>query len=402
MSYYFLCNDDISYDGNIKDHDSVFIGVGNYGWFQALYEAIVVGNKFKSLTALDSNPSQLEFFKKVYNYILKSNTREEFIGNLFCGVFVNDKLTVDVDKFRAIYGLNAYIHKYGVVIDDDNLVGGFSKYIASPLSMKLKRSEGLYVFSAGYNHHFLSSDDSFNAFKVAINNIPINIIEQPIEKCIQSALLDDMYLHNVVWVSNLFSKYFMDKNTKLTEVYNLMESYSIQVAPKFPEMRITIMRDQRKKIAISESFGNSYRIMSVHTKAFYKVAKYMIGKNNVEVTNVQRWINNQKGISKLNRCVMMHPKEFKSSAMLFDTVVFHILVGHGMVKKDFLLLCKIACNKCKRLIILEHNSESPDFKGKNIGLSSSELSSLSPIKQEFVGGVSCSDRNHVFVIKGDK
>jgi hypothetical protein len=391
--FYFLSNDELIYEGNIADENSVFIGVGNYAWFQALYEAITVGNSFQKLYAFDMNDSQITHFKKLIHFIKISDTRKKFMEALFRCDFDNEVLQIDPRSFTDYYGVTSKKVEQGLeVVFDKTVVGDFKKYFIQS-DGKNPPKEG-HLFHAGYGEYFLKDEEAFRGVKSVLSDTPIEIIQASIETCLKKLMLDNQYLHNVLWVSNIFSKYFMSKNPKLKKVLDEITQYGLNIEPKFPEMKISIIRDQREKLKFKDNaFGNKNRPWSIHSKSFHKVAKYIKGKNNLEVVDVQRWITAQKGISKLPHTIMTTSEEFKQSANTYDTIIFHILVGHGMTEVDMGSLKNLALEKCKRLIILEHNSE-VIIDGKHLGVKKTNYEKSCKHYDS-----ACDGRNHIMVFE---
>jgi len=92
----------------------------------------------------------------------------------------------------------------------------------------------------------------------------------------------------------------------------------------------------------------------------------MKGTRCIEVVNVQSWIEQDGGNSKLPCTEYCLFKEYKRSVAerSFDTTFFHILAGHGVSREEIREVILKARDNSRRLLILEHHRLSPDFWGR--------------------------------------
>ena len=89
----------------------------------------------------------------------------------------------------------------------------------------------------------------------------------------------------------------------------------------------------------------------------------MIGEKRVEIVNVPTWIDQDGGTSKLPCTDYLLLTKVQEGYLegFYDTIFFHILVGHGTSVNRFLELLALVRPRARRLLILEHHRWSPDF-----------------------------------------
>ena len=403
MGYYYVSNDTIAWESNIKSDNSVFVGVANHDFFHALHVAIENGNNFRRLIAIDNNPEQISHFNKLLRLIEACDHPTQYVNSLFCGNFSGQDLNFPRDFRKKQFKLTTDLD--GDLLADDfgrpmifvsncPVVGEADAYYLSPYADCRLEYNGKWVLSAKLNSGFLSTVEAFLEIRKLIPLIQVQ--QGDISRDIQQIIEDFRYHHVIIWVSNLLSEFFVDKFPSMKKFKSIVQDYASRKAPRFPEMRISIIRDQRSKGSLPCAV-NIDRKLSVHTNSFERVAKYVSGEL-CEIVNVRKWA--AKGKSALGgRCAMANMVESVSA----DTIFLHILVGHGMCREEFKEIFRIATEKANSVIVLEHNSESKDFLGTK-GMSLREIVEDvgEPDVVEYCPGELCHDRNILLVYRGRK
>ncbi|MBN2106680.1 MAG: hypothetical protein JW832_04580 [Deltaproteobacteria bacterium] len=438
--YYFLSNDVIQY--NVKHTERsegiVFIGVANPHFFHALgLAAAGTRTTIRRIIAVDANHAQIEHFNRVRNLISSSYNRIEFIEKFFKVQF----------NARAIGLLTAYRarkknYAHGGLEQDDNF--GLEKELwknlkfyperfyntyeieaeKTPCGLKIsantigdintcyativcgsKSDYPEWPFTLGYGSGFLYDEAAFKALKKILASTPVYLIKADISVVYEDLLMSNRYNPIIFWSSNLLCDYFTQKHPPLTKLLEISNRFGTQQEPCFPESDLVLIQDERTKIKVAQQIENSARhkrTWSIHTRSFATVAKYLEGSNCLEIVNVTEWIEQDRGESKLPNTSYITADDFLGlMSGHYDSIVAHILVGHGVDKATYRNLIEKARGMTENLIVLEHNSESKDFRNSGVGVSLQELRDMLGMESflEYCSGKKCPDRNIVCVYK---
>ena len=438
-NFYFLSNDEIrvNFDKSLKNRHSITsIGVANPHYLHLLFELSYYANGIR-VTAMDYNLSQLQHFKRLVDYIRISNSRIEFLENLFKIKF-NDvaiRLLNEIrpspkgyirgssfkDKYfrtenelweNTLFYKEEFISEYhlkDVIKTEAGLriktqtFGDINTYYSTILSAS-KEDYDNWPFTSAYGCGFLRSEVSFNVFKRFLAESEIFYIHDDLPRIAYDILMANRYKTIVFWISNLLIDYFIKKNPDLEQLKEKLFKLGTNREPHFPELDVVLVQDMREPIKTARQINpnkDRKRTLSIHTKTFSCIEKHIEGLNNIEITNMPVWFKRDNGISKLPNMRYKMANDFLSNDdFLYDTIFVHILVGHGMPYETYSDLLKKALNQCEILIILEHNKNSKDFK--NIGLTIQDIRNALGREStlEFCPGYKTKDRNLLFVYEG--
>lgn len=436
-NYYFLSNDVfVDSFGFRKSEPHIFWGIANPHFFHIL--TVALGKRsFRRIIAIDSNIDQLHHFLRLYNLIVNSKSRIDYLQNLFKVVFNNialkilnefpsgsasrvrggavaDKFAVterllwqncsfDGAAFQQTYGLNVTKSELGLKINS-NTIGDINEYYATILCCG-RRSYPVWPFTAGFGTGFLRDEDSFVLLQQALVSVPVYALLGDISELFRSIVYSNRYEPQVFWASNLFCSYFTDKHPALLTMSRELNLLGTQKEPAFPELDVVVFHDRREKYlgpSLHDRFWRNRRL-SIHTQTFRKLVLYLEGSNNVEVVNVPEWIVKDNGCSKLPNTDYMELNSFLrlETNKQFDSLILHILVGHGLPKNEFADVLRKSLTMTDNLIVLEHNKESVDFRRDGIGMSIDEIQSvLGPeTVLDFGPGKHSADRNLIMVYR---
>lgn len=439
-NYYFLSNDLVNVKfQNIYNVPVTFIGIANPHCFHVIS---LVGKKcvFKRIIAIDCNAGQLHHFSKISHTVLNSNNRIEYLQNLFKVKFNNRAIKL-LEGFKIPFWKRSYIHgcvrKDGYMESEETLwknlvfdknrfeeeynlsvegvdkgllinsktIGDFDRYYATFITAS-KADYKYHPFDTGYGFGFLRDEESFQNLKNILRDVPITLINEEMSKNYKNLLITNRYSPLIVWISNLLCDYFIEKNSGLKEIITLSERCGNNIDPQCPEIDINIIQDKRTEKELSKNIDNNYktkRRLSVHALSFQSVFNYMKGKKCLEVVNVQRWIDEDAGVSKLPDTNYIYIDKFLNlqNDESFDSIFIHILVGHGSPISEYSKVLKKARLLTCNLIILEHNIASKDFIETKKGCLVKDIRNILGKEDvlEFCLGVKSKDRNILMVYR---
>lgn len=436
--YYFLSND-VYVDrwGRKTVEPHVFWGIANPHFFHMLAVSLQRKN-IRRVIAVDSNLAQVRHFVRLYDLIVTSENRIDYLQKLF-KVSFNDK-AVDllknlppdsVSKVRggvAVDGLvgleetlwgncsfdaEAYGDTYGLNFSREPLglrirartIGDLNDYYATFLCCS-RSGYPVWPFTAGFGSGFLRDEAIFKSLQQALTSLPVYVIWGDITEAYKPIVYTNRYEPQICWTSNVFCDYFFEKHPPLLEMVRDLEKLGTQKEPHFPELDLVVLSDQRRRFPFSFKMKDTFwrkRTVSIHTRNFRRLALYLLGINNVEIVNVPEWIARDNGVSKLPNTHYMDFDMFVGceKEYNFDSLILHILVGHGVSRETFKHVLLKAATMTTNLIILEHNRASADFRKKGIGMTIDEIRSV--LGQEtfldFGPGKSSPDRNLIMVYR---
>lgn len=436
--YYFLSNDIVNIKKNkgLRKDSVVFFGVANPHFYHVLSEVSFLVNDFKRIIAIDNTPSQIIHFASIRDTLLKSNNRIEFLQKFFNVKFnsnavevlqkfthhnknyihgsINneklhqiekylwDNLSFDEKLFARNYCLPIKKTNKGLLVEAET-IGDVTHYYATLIDCSTDKYDS-HGFTVAYGSGFLRNEQIFEQIKNILRTTPIYIIYSDIALIFRNILMKNRYHPMVFWASNLLCDYFIEKHNGLKNILLDLNKYGRQVEPQLPECDIVVIQDERTKIELPPELNNTnkrIRNWSIHTNSFHKVCKYLNGNNSLEVVNVEQWITEDKGISKLPNTKYILVKDFWGTQTEYSSIFLHILIGHGVSKEVFVKIFEKAAQLTNNLMVLEHNKKSPDFRRKNIGVSLSELRDMFGIESilEYCPGVKSNNRNILAIYK---
>lgn len=445
--YYFLSNDIIKYSSpNFFDsisillsrkykyilrsnknryNNSSFIAIGNIHSLHAL-SLFLKSYTYDRLIFLDYNKNQILHLQQCIYDIVHSPNRIEFIKHFFCiklnataeyilknitfppnyvhgevntdNKFTQEKLFWDNVIFNEIefskkYHLKAKKKEGGLEINS-NTIGDINTYKATLFSCGV-REHKMHVFTLAFGSGFLASEGAFINLQQVLQKTPSCFIVDDISDVFEEILASVKYGPICIWLSNLIQDYFIKKNNNLINIKNILYKYSKN--DNLPEYEIAILQDNRiqKWVPLVFTEKNIYqRQLSAHSKTFSVISNLIKGET-LEVVNMSRWIEEDNGVSKLNRTTYILSKDFLSCQRQYDSIFLHILLGHGEKKELFFKYCEHALQLTENLVILEHYKNSKDFIKKGIGSTPDEIQNRlgKANKIGFISGNKALDRN---------
>ncbi len=126
-----------------------------------------------------------------------------------------------------------------------------------------------------------------------------------------------------------------------------------------------VARHQGQLTLISSHNGVGVLRLDPHTYALAGIAPYVFGRV-VEVTHKLPW-----GFHEFER-TNVTVEQYLDGAYPADTTILHILVGEGMPRERVVRVCERALHQSARVIVLEHNRDSVDWRGAATRLLSCE------------------------------
>ena len=437
-NYYFLSNDLFSYHYSKKlIDDGVIIGVANPHFFHVI-SLVSRKARLRRIIAVDFNAEQLKHFKLLYDLILFSCNRIDFLQRLFKVTFnaeairllqelqpcqenivsggvdkdpyhslerkIWDNLEFDEKLFRGTFGLDATAEDIGLKIKA-NTVGDINTYYATILCCSRSDYEH-WPFTIGFGTGFLNNEDTFLDLQTVLRNTQIYMLNADLATIYSDLVLSNRYHPQFIWTSNLLCDYFVEKHPKLKEIIDVSIRMGTQSDPQLPEVDMILLQDERNESDLPQMIDNRKdhkREWSVHTRNFSKVCHYLQGVRNLEVIAVQNWFEQDNGVSKLPNTEYMLLDDFLTNEDpgQFDTIFLHILVGHGVSKTTFTQALYKARTLSRNLIILEHNRDSRDFRKQGLGVTVDEVRDVLGCESflDFGPGVRCGDRNILLVYR---
>jgi len=438
--YYFVSNDVLKFKKPFFQwtQDSTILGIANTHFIHFIAEAIRFNVNIKRIIATDVNISQLRHFLVICNYIINSNDRIDFLELLFKVRFnklarellhnfsyskkgyvhggirkdnhiqverkIWENLSFFQNEFESSYSLKVESHALGLKITTTT-IGDFDNYFATILCGS-KEDYPFWPFTIAYGSGFLSDENSFNKVRDVLKKTPLYLIKDDISHIYKDILYSNKYTHVLFWSSNLLCDYFVQKHRPLKKIYELSCQLGTQREPFYPEIDLTLFQDARSRKRLPLRISNHFlrkRPLSVHTESFFRVSHYITGSKNLEIVNVGRWIEQDAGESKLPNTEIMHLNDFLllSDDYRYSSIFLHILVGHGATMSTFSNTFKKAFRMTNNLLVLEHNSESKDFRKNGIGLSIKQIRNAVGIETHlvFCPGKGSNNRNILCVFR---
>lgn len=436
--YYFLSNDVFVDSFGLKQSkSSVMWGIANPHFFHVLSVARR-RRTFRRIIAIDNNIGQINHFVRLYWLIRSAKDRIDYLQNLFKVTF-NDKAIKILKSIQPDYGFRvrggvtndkyaetekflwkncvfdevAFRLSYGLKVLKDGsglrikarTIGDINDYYATFICCS-RRSYEIWPFTAGFGSGFLRDDNAFNLLQQTLKSTPVYVIYGDITEMYNSIVYSNRYEPQVFWSSNIFCNYFMDKHPGLLKMARKLEKLGKQREPELPEIDLVVLQDKREKFAFCSELNDTFwrrRKLSVHTRNFMKIVSYLIGRKNAEVVNVREWIFLDKGVSKLPNTDYIDYQSFiaADNETFFDTLILHILVGHGISKEEYSVILRKSVTLTNNLIVFEHNRESVDFRKSGVGMTVDEIRTILGTETilDYGPGRRSADRNLIMVYR---
>lgn len=396
-AYYFLSNDEVDFRVISRTREAVSaIGVATTDFFHVLSGATSRGLRISRLVAFDVNPWQLQHFYRTRQLICDSANRLDFVGRLFC-IELSGKAIEILQSFHAKQGRirggrkgagfaeterrfwaevqfdpNAFQEQYRLPVEQlengllvsCSTIGDFDRYIATVFTTD-KDAYGFWPFSIRFGQGFLASEESFRQLQEVLRQTPCHVVQADAAAHLDSLLLAMRYEPILLWVSNIFSEYFVEKHPPLRDVARKITGYGTAYE-QLPQMDIESLADLRcpSLLKVKRRGRLAYWRMSPHYKAFKVLRRFLPPGRALEVVNVPAWIQQDGGTSKLPFCEYALLDEFvkeEAEEKCYGAIVLHILVGHHADRTIFLRAFGKASRLARRVLVLEHNAHSLDF-----------------------------------------
>lgn len=407
----YPCSDDVFKIRGNFDTPQLFLGIAN------LTSLDVISNLEPNILFFaDLNKAQLKYLEFIINLIEKSETRTEFLSKLFGKKnievskilekadefkedlsFIEDEFWKCRDEKKHINEMHKEFLDYQIIKENGVYKGIIHKKIGTNVFGKLravttfilndknqiKIPKPFGVFPIYKDKGFLSSENKYKHLRNILLDKPYIMINTSLSADLISAISNGFkYYKIVLWLSNILNQCFLSKDTyKLIDRILFLKFFSSEYH------KINILEDQRRQFfnIIHE------RKTTPHWDAFSKVLKYLKGEC-LEIVNLE---NRVKEGTRLPDTKPIYYTNFLSYKENCDSIFIHILVGNGMDIETYKKVVKEAFKKSKRVILLEHNRKSKDFRKKNIGLTTGELIEMfgEPTALEYSSGFKSKKRN---------
>lgn len=314
-----------------------------------------------------------------------------------------DLFDFDSHTFNEKYGVSAIKTSKGLKVPL-RTIGDVSFYYSTIFSCAKKDYE-THAFPLGWGWGFLRDDESFQLLSQYLHSVPIHYQVAGIDECFNNVIGKCRYSTIHFWTSNIFSPYFLNKFSSLTEFLKTLYKISSQYEPHFPEIELNHLFDYRDK-GIQIKNPRKWKIFnrfSNHTFSFSEVSSLLKGKT-LEIVNQPQWVKKDGGISKLHSAKYMLYNDFDLD-LSYDTYFFHILVGHGESFEDMSNRVELVLSHGKRVLVLEHNPLSPDFRSLQLDFNLESFLKRKIINKSFVNlsyirGQKSKNRNVLIHLEG--
>ena len=289
-----------------------------------------------------------------------------------------DNVTFDNELFKKKYHLSAKKVEGGIKVKSET-VGDINNYVVN-LFCGSKSDYGLWPFPIGYGSGYLRNEKTFDGLKSILINVPIYIFNTSIEKDLDSIIRANRYKEIILYLSNVFCEYFLKKSDKLPislkELIHLLTKSKANPNP----LKIFAIQDQRTKksdITPKRKWYQSPYKKEEHYIAFQQIENLMEGNNNLEIVNVDNWLEHNKKSSKLINTKIKHVNDFlKLDFNNYDTIFLHSLLSHNLDQESFKKIIDKSLKYSKKVLILENNICDKYFKKLNQGVSMENLCQL--------------------------
>ena len=425
--------------GNNGDPPLLFWGIGNPHFFHVLAAAHHY-RPIGRIIAVDNNPAQLRHFVHIMHLILAARNRIDFLERLFCLRF-NDRArqalrdlrpgdpcvirggktrdpffqlertlwtncSFDAASFRHTYHLDVRPTEQGLHIRSKT-IGELDSYYAT-LVCAARNQYDAWPFTAAFGSGFLADEPTFRRLQALLGRVPVYAVLADICQAYEPIVMSNRYLPMIFWASNVLCAWFVERHPPLSRLTRDLVRWGTQREPFFPEVELTILQDERTRRALPAEVDNRRcrrprRRLSIHSQTFRRLCRYLDGYNNLEVVAVPAWIAQDGGTSKLPNTAYITHHDFLrlSPAKRYDTILLHILLGHGVPPAEFQTIAQRAKQQASQLIVLEHHRRSRDFRNAGIGTTVEAIRAMLGRESilDFGPGQKCADRNLIIVYR---
>ena len=401
---YFLSND--QFDARLGRRcpaEMTLLGIGNP---QALHviAATASQTRLRRIILCDNKVEQLHHLTRLIDVVLNSDCRINFVEQLFClkiaGPVANrlhriqgSPLSVQAKKsqrwyelerhlwqdsdydqqaFESRYGLATQICPPGLKIEYPN-IGDLDEMHLTILSAHREHFPE-WPFSAYWGQGFLASEDAFQKTKQTLQQVPLSLVVGDVAELFPQLLTYFRYEETLLWTSNVFCKYFVEKHPLLEESWQTIVRLGTQEEPHLPEIDVRVLEDNRNPSRAPRQLQprawRRKRSLSNHTRCFRHIASHVTGRTGVEIVNQADWIAQDGGTSKLPGFRYQTADDFlqEDLGVRHDVIFLHILLGHCFPLASWKQILERSRAKCRKLIVLEHHHKASDsdVRGKGI------------------------------------
>ena len=399
--FYHLSNDAIELSGIVGTSSATtLIGVANPDFLHLSAAVGLAKGEFRQWIAFDNNPAQLAHFERLIALVQRASNRFDFLERLLC-IRLGEQartllqsfsplrpwkvpgatpgaghgelermlwrdITFDAALFEAATGVRVAAVGNGLKLQSE-VVGGMDTQILTILCVDTQEYAST-PFSARFGYGYLSSDRAFAGLQSLIDRVEPRLIFADAARDLVRLLLDHRYDRQLVWVSNVFTPYFLDRNPRLSEAADHIRVLATRTQA-LPQLDLEVVADRRiaGPLARLKRRGRLGRWrMTSHYKAFFTVRRWLLDGPAVEVVNMPSWIEQDRGVSKLPATSYALLDDFLTNepASPADTVFLHILLGHGATEDGLIAAFDKASAISRRILVLEHNGDSVEFRGR--------------------------------------
>ncbi len=411
---YLLSNDHI--DSRIRHTTSdelSLIAIGNPHVLH-LIAGLIHQTRLRRVVFCDFNPWQLHHLQRMGTTLIESNDRFEFLQNIFC-LKLNDRIRqqlttldrpepflvkpkwnerkrrqqieaelwtqgrFDETQFQRQYQCptRPNVTDKGLHLAIPN-AGDISEYLLSVARVDRRRNDP-YIFSFFWGQGYLANEDVFQSMRHQLQNLTVSFVVGDICRTLPKLFEILRYEPIALWNSNVFKVHFTRQHLSLLKCYESIARFATQRAPSYPELDMLIFNDLRAKLEIPKSarpLGKlRRRPLSNHSRTFRQVARQLNGEPGLEIVNVQDWIDQDGGVSKLPGLDYCHVDQLDDRLVSseFGILFFHILRGHGMPGDEWASALRKGVSSGAKIIVLEHFAGSNDRDIQGLGIDPNDV-----------------------------
>jgi hypothetical protein len=394
QGHYYFSNDlfDLSEYVLLDREGTIFVGIANPHCFHA----IPLDIQIEKIHLMDINQSQVDHLNFMIECIKSSDNRMGFVKK-FLGIDFPEGL--DPSK-QNIWENSTWtgdpigeMTRRGIIYNVPDSFGGITEHRLTLFEDDVDPS----CFYLGYGKGWLKSEDTFAKAQALCEKITVSccsVVD------FYNEHWDSFRYHQVIlWFSNLLSPWFI---SSLPEIASFWDKLCSHLDPKAPreEMDVKVIFDKRSHVPVDARFIKG-RQESPHFKAFREVVSEL-GETNIEVPGVDRWMEEDEGVSKLPNTQYVSKTDFELCTEHVDTVFLHGLMSHEKnrrkAKKDFAKALDLARTISDKVIVLEFDKGTSDVID-GYGTDEAEMEKMvgAPKRVKKCGGDGPGTRNLLYV-----
>jgi|GEM_PF-5786814 len=358
-----------------KYNNNAFYGVANLRVLDIV--ANCDANKMQNIKFFDINDSQLYALKSMIEIVNSCNTPSDFI----------EKITNKNNE--PINPLHSQILNYKKDNQGNMIYANLSKDTFGLKNIKYNINNKNIIDNYYFveQEGFLSSKAKYQNLKSVLNKASIQYIYEPFNYRVFLKILEESkYKHPLVWVSNIFNPKFMFHHPPLFKL-------AIDLKYLLNKYGFDLLYDQRLSCFMRDL--TEVRV-NPHVGTYQKLLDIIGDKSALELVHSIKWQNQEMhdNLSNIRRVYyqdyLSDPKKQKD----FDFVILHLLLSHGVAQQDFVDI--INKTSKKRLVVVEHNVRSADFRQRNITDTRQSLKLLKGFRYVLVQGKKDDKRNIIY------